>query len=539
MHRCAIYARFSTDRQSETSAEDQIRECTRFAESKGWQVVETYHDLAMSGANNRRPGLNQLLAHIQERRFDTLLVEDLDRIARDLEDVAGIFKRVRFAGARIWSLSAGEISQLHIGLKGTMDAMELEKMADKIRRGQRGSVARGRIPGGRTYGYDVVRQLNDRGELDRGLRSINPEQAVIVRRIMEEYADGRGPKAICRSLNAEGIPSPNGGEWSVSAIVGSASRRIGLLQNPIYTGRFVYNRVKMVRNPETRNRVSRVNNVEEHAETYIPEMRIISDELWDRVTAIRTARSNGPLVRAKRPRHLLSGLVRCGVCQGGFAVYSANRLGCNSHRRGGNCPNNRTITVQELQTRVMAGLEDKLLADDAVALLLKQYQTERDRRLREGGKTRTSKEKRLRETEAAIARLVSAIADGGADFTEIRAVLNEKKLEQQRLRAELADEPPMPELSLNPKVAKAYRERVKALLSGLRTEEITDSSASGQIRALIHTVHVSPGERKCKVEILGSLEAALALANTKTAKAVPTTVKVVAEEGLEPPTRGL
>ena len=72
-----------------------------------------------------------------------ILAEALDRISRDQEDIAGIYKRMRYADVKMFTLSEGEISELHVGLKGTMNALFLKDLADKTRRGQRGRVEAG------------------------------------------------------------------------------------------------------------------------------------------------------------------------------------------------------------------------------------------------------------------------------------------------------------------------------------------------------------------------------------------------------------
>ena len=70
----------------------------------------------------------------QRQRFDIVLAEALDRISRDQEEIAGVYKRLTFAGVRMVTLSEGDISELHIGLKGTMGALYLKDLADKTRR---------------------------------------------------------------------------------------------------------------------------------------------------------------------------------------------------------------------------------------------------------------------------------------------------------------------------------------------------------------------------------------------------------------------
>ena len=165
--KAAIYARYSTDMERDASIEDQVRLCTERAEADGLNVAETYTDRATSGATILRSGIQVLLADAQQRHFDILFTEALDRLSRDQEDIAGIFKRLSFAGVKIITLSEGEIGHLHISLKCTMNALFLKDLADKTRRGLRGRVEAGKSGGGKSYGYDVVKRFDAVGDAIR------------------------------------------------------------------------------------------------------------------------------------------------------------------------------------------------------------------------------------------------------------------------------------------------------------------------------------------------------------------------------------
>src|SRR3546814_9598621 len=104
-----------------------------------------------------RPGIQVLMQDAQRGGFDIVLAEALDRISRDQENVAGVYKRMTFAGVKVVTLSEGEITHLHVGLKGTMNALFLKALADKTRRGLRGRVEKGQSGGGLCFGYDVAR----------------------------------------------------------------------------------------------------------------------------------------------------------------------------------------------------------------------------------------------------------------------------------------------------------------------------------------------------------------------------------------------
>ena len=119
-----------------------------------------------------------------------------------------------------------------------------------------GRAREGRSPGGLAYGYEPVPG-------DIGARRIVEAEAEVVRRIFDEYRSGRSPRDIAHGLNENGIAPPRGTRWNASTINGNATRGNGILQNPIYAGRQVWNRVRMVKDPDTGRRVSRPNPPEE------------------------------------------------------------------------------------------------------------------------------------------------------------------------------------------------------------------------------------------------------------------------------------
>ena len=141
----AIYARYSSDNQRDASIADQMRVCRAFAERQGWTIAQEYSDHAVSGATLLRSGFQALMRDALNRRFDVVLAESLDRFSRDQEDTAGLFKRLTFAGVNIVTLAEGDITHLHIGFKGTMNALFLKDLAEKTHRGLRGRIEDGKV----------------------------------------------------------------------------------------------------------------------------------------------------------------------------------------------------------------------------------------------------------------------------------------------------------------------------------------------------------------------------------------------------------
>lgn len=274
--RAAIYARYSTDLQSDASIEDQRRLCLRLIASHGWSEAETYADRGISGASHLRPAYQRLLEDARNNQLDVVVAEGLDRLSRDQEHIAAFFKQMRFQGIPIVTVAEGEISELHIGLKGTMSSLFLKDLAQKTHRGLEGRVRKGKSAGGVTYGYEVVRTMQTDGSITTGERVINAEQAAVVCRIFEEFASGHSPRKIASALNADNIDGPRGKGWGMSTIYGNWRRGTGILNNELYVGQLIWNRQRFIKDPNTGKRQARMNPPEAWITEEVPDLRIIS-----------------------------------------------------------------------------------------------------------------------------------------------------------------------------------------------------------------------------------------------------------------------
>jgi DNA invertase Pin-like site-specific DNA recombinase len=320
--RVGIYASYSSDNQSEASIDDQVRICRSRAEREGWTVVEVYADHALNGATTNRPGLQALVADARAGRLDVVLAAALDRISRDQEHTAGIWKTLEFAGTKLITLSEDLVSELHVGLRGTMNAMFLKDLAAKTHRGLAGRVEAGKSGGGLCYGYRVVRAIDERGDPIRGDRAIHSEEALVVGRIFQMFSSGFSAIRIAKTLNAEGILGPRGQRWRDTSIRGHALRGTGILRNEMYAGRLVWNRMRFIRDPATGKRVSRINPEAARIRADVPDLRVVDDKLWERVAArLDAIRDHTGANDPGRPRfwedrrsaHILTQKVFCGT----------------------------------------------------------------------------------------------------------------------------------------------------------------------------------------------------------------------------------
>jgi DNA invertase Pin-like site-specific DNA recombinase len=515
--RVALYARYSSDQQRDASIEDQLRVCRARADREGWTVVATFADHAISGATNQRPDFQRLSEALKAGQFDIVMAESLDRFSRDLEHIAAFYKQCLFNRARIFTLADGDVSELHIGLKGTMGALYLKDLSEKTRRGLEGRVRQGRCIGSPPYGYRVVRKLDAAGELDRGLREIDPPKAAIVCRVFEAYAKGVSPHQIAKRLNADSVAAPGGGLWYDATIRGRPLRGDGLLRNELYIGRMVWRRRANVKDPNTGRAVRRYNDPEMYVVHESPHLRIVDDALWLRVQArlVNEAATAGPAERAtplafwdrRRPRFLLSNKVFCGVCGRNFKVFGKDYLRCRAAMHD-SCRNNISVRRERLEGQVLEVMGRQLMRDDLLEEFIGAFVSEWDRsaaKLREGAVTR---ERERSTIQRRIGNLIEAIGDGRASPAILAKLAEfEAQLQQMCSEAVIPAHCPLPTAQ---SMADAYRRKLGDLKAALA--DGNDPESLEVARGMIDRVVIWPPETDGGppgIELIGELSAML------------------------------
>ncbi|WP_420026542.1 recombinase family protein [Fuscovulum ytuae] len=540
--RAAIYARYSSDLQSAASIDDQVRLCRERAEGLGHDVIEVFSDYAISASALRtRPGMLALLDAARARSIDLVFAEALDRISRDQEDVAAIFKRLNHADVKLVTLTEGEINELHVGLKGTMNALFLKDLAEKTRRGQRGRVEAGRIPGGNSYGYRMIRRIAEDGSLIRGEREIYPEEAAIVRRIFQEYTEGQPPRAIAASLNRQGIPSPRGGLWNASTINGSRQRRNGILNNELYLGRITYNRQRFVKDPDTAKRISRANPEHFWVTKDVPALRIIEDATWEAAARLRAKFSSRAGNKRQTKKRLFSGLVRCTGCGGAMTIVNRERYSCSARRERGTCACPVSISAADLEARILSALQQILLGrDDLIAGFAASFREEVERQRKSRTDNRPALQKELEKVTRSIDRALAFILEGDGDPGSIRGKLTELEARKRDLERQLSQTHPAPNLEILPNLGDLYRRKVHEM-SQLLLDEACRPQAMEIVRSLVERIEVAPGAKRgqANVTLYGALASildfALGATNAKaTADGGFGRVFLVAGAGFEP-----
>lgn len=505
--KAAIYARYSSDLQSPRSIEDQIVLCRAHAARIGVTVVGEYSDRAKSGANIiNREGILDLLHAAKAGQFELIIVEALDRLSRDQEDLAGMYKRLRFAGVEIEAVNDGKADQIQIGVRGMLGALYLTDLAHKVRRGMQGVVRDGRNPGGRSYGYTPRK-----GE--PGILDINEAEAEVIRRIFHEYNLGKSPRNIACDLNRDNVPPPRGTKWNASTINGNMKRACGIIQNPLYNGELVWNRIKMVRDPDTGKRVSRNNPKAEWQITKKPELAIVDPETWAAAQQRKADNYRQWQTADHKPRqvHMFSGLLRCGVCGSGMSldgVKDGHRtIRCSRARESSSCTNTKRVRLDRIEQTVVRSLKQEFSDPGSLKLFVDEYLAEMRRLAAEATRTRSKVERELSEVKAGIARLVDAMASGLMDRADVQVRYEELKARQARLEAELeAALRGVPDLRVVPAAVDRYRAAVDRLAEAFEGAMTEDLETRAAIRDLVDSVRVFT-DPQLAVQVVGKIAA--------------------------------
>lgn len=518
--RAAVYGRYSTDMQDPSSVEDQIALGERTAAAKNLLLSDRHKfgDAGLSGRSvHRRTGFQNMMAAAKRGEFEVLLIEKMGRLSRDAADVQSVLRDFRFLRIDIIECATGQtLDKISATVKGLAADLNREDIAQHVRRGLDGIVRSGASAGGRAYGYrSVPRPFNEKGR--GGILEIVEAEADIVCEIFRRYVAGETPRTIAADFNRRGIPSPRGKHWQASCINGMQSRGTGILNNQLYNGIRVWNKVEMVENPSTGNRISRPNPEDARVVSEVEHLRIVPADLWAKAQEMRAQKGKAPPHKSRTPKRLFTGLLRCGVCGKGMTSKGRDssgrvRVSCAGAKESGICDDPRSYYVDDVEKRVLDLLRQELIHPDIIREFLAEYEAEMKRLRLSAAGERQSLERELKRTSARATHLNNLLMNGMGDMTRINAEL-QPLLERERdleARLELAELPAV--VVLHP----ASRERYVRAIASLHETLAADATTEGAqiVREVVEKIALHPTGPAMnrhtappKIEVVGRLEA--------------------------------
>ena len=396
--RAAIYARYSSENQSEKSIDDQIRVCKTYIKDHGMTVEDRhiYIDEAMSGSIVNRPGLQALEKAAESKEFDAVAVDDLSRLSRSNHQMLTLVLRFNYYQVKIISVSDGIITsddnaKMGIHMRGLINELYLDDLKKKTMRGLEGQKLRGFSAGENVYGYHTQPvgelKLNRKGKpkYEGMVHKINPDEADIVKRIYKEFIQGKSLNKIMEGLNTDKVPTKRGyaGGWNISTI----SR---ILKNGKYTGLWVWRKWKNVRDPMS-GKIKKIPRPEkEQLSTFKKELVIIDKDTWQKAQKrwqelegaypIRKKKQVGNISQksyvVSNPPHLLAGLMKCHLCGSAIVLISGKGggyYGCYNAKRK-TCNNSLLVPRKRVEKAIISDLKERLLTIENLEYVYKNVE---------------------------------------------------------------------------------------------------------------------------------------------------------------------
>ncbi|WP_234447066.1 recombinase family protein [Virgibacillus salexigens] len=297
----AIYCRVSTEEQASEgySIDAQLDLLRQYAKLYGWQVSHEYIDEGISGKSIKgRPAMQRLVSDIEKEEFQAVLVWKISRLSRNMLDTLVLLDKFEKYNVKFISYSenfdtGSPIGRLVLQLMASIAEMERNTLSENVKLGMKQRALQGEWNGGIVFGYDSIEK-----EL-----IINQQEAKVIQLIFDQYAKGKGLKAIANYVNKQGYRTKKDRYFSINGIA-------TILDNPVYNGKISWLKVE---NWDTKRRKGKNPNPILVEGKHEP---IINDELWNIVQTRRKSKSFKQ--RQSNEPFLLSSVLRCPDCGQGM-----------------------------------------------------------------------------------------------------------------------------------------------------------------------------------------------------------------------------
>lgn len=399
MKSVVIYARYSSDNQTEQPIEGQLRVCNEYARTHDMLVIRTYIDRAMTGTNDNRPDFRNMIADSAKRDFDCVLVYKFDRFSRNKYETAIHKKTLKDNGVKV--VSATEYipdTPEAIIFEGMLEAMAQyysEELSQKVRRGMNETRLKGNYTGGfLIYGYKV----------ENHKILIDEEKAEVVRYIYDQYAQGVYVKDIIAHLTVKGIFN-RGKKFARNTVY-------NILKNEKYSGIYRHN--------------------DEVFDNIYPQ--IVPTEIYEIVR--KKIETNKYGKRSVKVVYLLRNKLKCGYCGSPISAECGTAKNgekiryykCLGRKHQNGCKKSQ-VRKEILEKYVLDNVIEQLSKPEIQNYIADRLMAIQERKIKENSAL-NALTKEIRQTENAVNNIMEAIEQGGTSATAMKRLRElETKLE--------------------------------------------------------------------------------------------------------------
>ena len=447
MKTAVIYARYSSDKQTEQSIEGQLYDCYNYAKQHDLTVVNEYIDRAMTGKNDDRPAFRQMLKDSALKKWDHVLVWKLDRFARNTIDSAVNRQILNKNGVKLLSVmeSFGEDAsgQMMTHIIEAINEYYSADLREKTIRGMRQSALKAQTTGHIPLGYKVV---------DKKL-VIDEETRIIPETVFRMYADGERLTDIAEHLNSQGYRTAKGNKFTTKSFY-------AMLSNEKYIGVYQYNDIRI--------------------EGGVPQM--IPNEVFEAVREKLKVNRKRAAKNAARADYYLSGKLFCGYCGEPMSGLSGTgRNGdkhyyyrCNGVQKKSGCRkrNENKYDIENEVCKAARMLFDQMDSNDTAIAIRELYMAALARDY-----DADALENQLAECKKQAENIVNAIAQTGGNqmlFDKINELEERKSQLESTIRVNKAMENNIPSV-----------EQIKVLIDDIRATDINTTEGKKAIAEIM------------------------------------------------------
>ena len=462
--KAVIYARFSSDRQTEESIAAQVRACREYADNHGLEIIQVYADEAISGKESKtslRREYQRMMRDAGRGVFDVILIHKFDRLARSLTEHVNLQARLNKWKVELVAVAqnfgGGAEAKIMKALMWSMSEYYIDNLAGEVRKGQRETALQGKHNGGvPPFGYDVVDQR----------LVINDLEASYVRRIFAACLAGSGYAEIIAELQSVGLTGKRGRPIRYPQIY-------EILRNEKYTGVYLFSPTEAESRADRRSKAGAIRIEDNHP-------AIITKEDYLKVQKIMSSRRHcGP-----KAEYLCSGLVFCSCGSKMHMNISRSKGHVYYYYRCSKACGAPTVKMEDVDKAALCYLRE-LLSDENkghIAQALREYDGSEKNRL-EG--FQAAKEKRIKEKRAEYDALMKNLSSGVLPVDVAADVGQQMQQIKAAIAALEAQEPPRDYTS----------EQVCAWLNSIR---IAPTEAA--VKLLIERIQVEKGTTSFNIE---------------------------------------